>query len=57
VYEDEPFLKAFKLIRENRIGGLLVVECNGQKEIGNISVRDDQFLRVAPEIYKDYRFG
>ncbi|XP_026410769.1 SNF1-related protein kinase regulatory subunit gamma-1-like [Papaver somniferum] len=55
VYEDEPVLKAFKLMREKRIGGLPVVECNGQKALGNISVRDVQFLLAAPEIYKDYR--
>ncbi|KAI3842460.1 hypothetical protein MKX03_035067 [Papaver bracteatum] len=55
VYEDEPVLKAFKLMREKRIGGLPVVECDGQKAIGNISVRDVQFLLAAPEIYKDYR--
>ncbi|KAI3919598.1 hypothetical protein MKX01_018421 [Papaver californicum] len=42
VYEEEPVLKAFKLMREKRIGGLAVVE-------------DVQFLRAAPEIYKDYR--
>ncbi|KAK8590132.1 hypothetical protein V6N12_024515 [Hibiscus sabdariffa] len=55
VHEDEPVLQAFKLIRKNRIGGVRVVESGGRKAIGNISLRDVQFLLTAPEIYRDYR--
>ncbi|KAJ0049409.1 SNF1-related protein kinase regulatory subunit gamma-1 [Pistacia vera] len=55
VYEDEPVLQAFKLMRRYRIGGIPVVESGGNKAIGNISLRDAQFLLTAPEIYHDYR--
>ncbi|KAG4171115.1 hypothetical protein ERO13_A12G189100v2 [Gossypium hirsutum] len=55
VYEDEPVLQAFKLMRKKRIGGIPVIECGGKKAIGNISLRDVQFLLTAPDIYRDYR--
>ncbi|MBA0689400.1 hypothetical protein Goari_007131 [Gossypium aridum] len=55
VYEDEPVLQAFKLMRKKRIGGIPVIECGGKKAIGNISLRDVQFLLTAPDIYCDYR--
>lgn len=53
VYEEEPVLQAFKLMRVKGIGGLPVVESDGRKVIGNISIRDIQFLLTAPEIYKN----
>ncbi|TYG90857.1 hypothetical protein ES288_A12G216400v1 [Gossypium darwinii] len=55
VYEDEPVLQAFKLMRKKRIGGIPVIECGGKKATGNISLRDVQFLLTAPDIYRDYR--
>ncbi|XP_012438996.1 SNF1-related protein kinase regulatory subunit gamma-1 [Gossypium raimondii] len=55
VYEDEPVLQAFKLMRKKRIGGIPVIECGRKKAIGNISLRDVQFLLTAPDIYCDYR--
>ncbi|CAN4087969.1 unnamed protein product [Withania somnifera] len=55
VAEDEPVLQAFKLMRQKGVGGVPVVESGGRKAIGNISIRDIQFLLIAPEIYKDYR--
>ncbi|KAJ7956054.1 SNF1-related protein kinase regulatory subunit gamma-1 [Quillaja saponaria] len=55
VYEDEPVLQAFKLMRKKRIGGLPVIENGGNKAVGNISLRDIQFLLTAPEIYHDCR--
>ncbi|KAK6275943.1 hypothetical protein POUND7_005652 [Theobroma cacao] len=55
VHEDEPVLQAFKLMRKMRIGGIPVVERGGKKAVGNISLRDIQFLLTAPEIYHDYR--
>lgn len=55
MYENEPVLQAFKLMRRKRIGGIPVVESGGNKAIGNISLRDAQFLLTAPEIYHDYR--
>ncbi|GMH31480.1 hypothetical protein Nepgr_033323 [Nepenthes gracilis] len=55
VYEDEPVLQAFKMMRLKGIGGIPVVGRHGRKAVGNISIRDVQFLLIAPEIYKDYR--
>ncbi|KAL2934433.1 SNF1-related protein kinase regulatory subunit gamma-1 [Bienertia sinuspersici] len=55
VYEDESVLQAFRLMRLKGIGGIPVVERHGAKAVGNISVRDIQFLLTAPEIYKDCR--
>ncbi|GAB4860449.1 SNF1- protein kinase regulatory subunit gamma-1 [Ancistrocladus abbreviatus] len=55
VYDDEPVLQAFKMMRLKGIGGIPVVERQGRTAVGNISIRDVQFLLVAPEIYKDYR--
>nr|XP_027122951.1 SNF1-related protein kinase regulatory subunit gamma-1-like [Coffea arabica] len=55
VYEDEPVLQAFKLMRQKGVGGIPVVASNGRKAIGNISIRDIQFLLLAPEIYKEFR--
>lgn len=49
-------LQAFKLMRKKRIGGIPVVESSGSRAVGNISLRDVQFLLTAPEIYHDYRF-
>ena len=42
-------------MRMKGIGGLPVVVKGGKKIIGNISMRDIQFLLVVPEIYKAYR--
>ncbi|XP_051147477.1 SNF1-related protein kinase regulatory subunit gamma-1-like [Andrographis paniculata] len=55
VYEDDPVLQAFKLMGEKGVGGLPVVSNDGNKAVGNISLRDIQFLLIASEIYKDYR--
>ncbi|KAK4256957.1 hypothetical protein QN277_006611 [Acacia crassicarpa] len=55
VYEDEPVLQAFKVMRKKRIGGVPVIERDGDKAVGNISLRDVQFLLTAPEIFHDYR--
>ncbi|KAL8457679.1 hypothetical protein ACS0TY_035520 [Phlomoides rotata] len=55
VYEDDPVLQAFKLMRQNGVGGVPVVASDGSKAVGNISIRDIQFLLMTPEIYKHYR--
>ncbi|XP_047306967.1 SNF1-related protein kinase regulatory subunit gamma-1 [Impatiens glandulifera] len=55
VDEDDPVLQAFKVMRRQGVGAVPVVESNSRIAIGNISIRDIQFLLVAPEIYKDYR--
>ncbi|KAK1351990.1 SNF1-related protein kinase regulatory subunit gamma-1 [Heracleum sosnowskyi] len=55
VCEDEPVLQAFKLMRQKGIGAVPVVESGGGKAIGNIGIRDIQFLLLAPAIYKNHR--
>ena len=55
VGEEEPVLKAFKLMRTKGVGGIPVVDGSGRKAVGNISIRDIQFLLVAPELFKDHR--
>jgi len=49
-------MRAFQLMRKKGIGGLPVVNESGKKAVGNISIRDVQYLLTAPDIYKDYRF-
>ncbi|KAH0462279.1 hypothetical protein IEQ34_009854 [Dendrobium chrysotoxum] len=55
VSEDDSIIKAFQLMRKRRIGGVPVVDNSGNKAIGNISIRDVQYLLTAPEMYKGYR--
>uniref|UniRef100_A0A7N2MMV0 CBS domain-containing protein n=2 Tax=Quercus lobata TaxID=97700 RepID=A0A7N2MMV0_QUELO len=55
VHEDEPVLQAFKLMRKKKIGGIPVIEKGSSRAVGNISLRDVQFLLTAPEIYHDCR--
>lgn len=55
VKEDEPVLKAFELMRKKGIGGVPVVNESGNKAVGNISIRDVQYLFTAPDIYNEYR--
>lgn len=55
VSEDQPVLKAFQLMREKGVGGLPVMDTSGAKAIGNISIRDVQYLLTAPKIYKERR--
>jgi CBS domain-containing protein len=43
-------------MREKGVGGLPVMDTNGAKAIGNISIRDVQYLLTAPKIYKEHRF-
>lgn len=55
VTEDQPVLEAFKLMKAKGVGGVPVVTKGGNHIVGNISMRDVQFLLIAPEIYKNYR--
>ncbi|MCO5573404.1 hypothetical protein L7F22_027175 [Adiantum nelumboides] len=52
VEEDQPVLEAFQFMRKKGIGGMPVVAKGGSQILGNISMRDVQFLLVVPEIYK-----
>ncbi|KAK7265562.1 hypothetical protein RJT34_33183 [Clitoria ternatea] len=55
VYEDEPVLQAFKIMRKNKVGGVPVIERESKRPVGNVRLRDVQFLLTAPEIFHDYR--
>ena len=55
MYGDKPVLQAFNLMRQKGVGGVPIIERDG-KAVGNISIRDVQFLLTAPEIYKDCRY-
>jgi CBS domain-containing protein len=52
VKEDEPILKVLLLMHKKGIGGLLVVDASGKHAVGNISIRDVEYLLTAPKIYK-----
>lgn len=52
VDEDQPVLEAFQLMQTKGAGGVPVVAKGSRRIVGNISMRDVQFLLVAPEIYK-----
>ena len=56
ITEDQPVLKAFQLMREKGVGGLPVMDSRAAKAIGNISIRDVQYILTAPKIYKEHRF-
>jgi len=43
-------------MRKKRVGAVPVIERDSGKAVGNISLRDVQFLLNAPEIYHDYRY-
>jgi CBS domain-containing protein len=43
-------------MREKGVGGLPIMDTSGAKAIGNISIRDIQYLLTAPKIYKEHRF-
>lgn len=55
VFEEDPVLKAFKLMRMKGIGGLPVVDVIGRKAVGNVSIRDAQFLLNTPELFKEHK--
>eukprot|EP00249_Psilotum_nudum_P013454 c24340_g1_i3 orf=304-1608(+) len=48
-------LEAFVLMREKHIGGLPVVEGESRKIIGNISLRDVQFLLLKPTLFEQHK--
>lgn len=52
---DELVLEAFKLMRDNRIGGLPVVEGPSKRIIASLSVRDIRFLLLEPQFFSNFR--
>ncbi|CAI0386806.1 unnamed protein product [Linum tenue] len=55
IQSDELILEAFKLMRDNEIGGLPVVEGPKRKIVGNISIRDIRFLLLKRELFNNFR--
>ncbi|XP_062208716.1 SNF1-related protein kinase regulatory subunit gamma-1-like [Phragmites australis] len=53
VREDEPALKAFRLMRRKGVGGIPVVDETG-KAIGSIMIKDVRHLLTASETNRDY---
>ncbi|TVU36003.1 hypothetical protein EJB05_17913 [Eragrostis curvula] len=54
IREDEPALKAFRLMRRKGVGGIPVVDDSG-KAIGSIMIKDVKHLLTASEANRDYR--
>ncbi|KAL6839959.1 hypothetical protein ACP4OV_029769 [Aristida adscensionis] len=54
VHQDEPALKAFRLMRRKGVGGIPVVDEHG-KAMGSIMIRDVKHLLTASEGNRDYR--
>ncbi|KAF8648603.1 hypothetical protein HU200_064647 [Digitaria exilis] len=54
VREDEPALKAFRLMRRKGVGGIPVVDDSG-KAVGSIMIKDVKHLLTASEANRDYR--
>ncbi|XP_020521439.1 SNF1-related protein kinase regulatory subunit gamma-1-like isoform X1 [Amborella trichopoda] len=55
IKKDELVLAAFKHMKENRIGGVPVIEGSSKKIIGNISIRDVRFLLLNHGLFYDFR--
>ncbi|KAH7299057.1 hypothetical protein KP509_25G070800 [Ceratopteris richardii] len=55
VEEDQPILEAFQLMQKKSVDAVPVVAKGGIHLVGNISMRDIEFLLVVPEIYKTDR--
>jgi len=50
-------LEAFKKMRDNKIGGLPVVEGPRKSIVGNVSIRDIRYLLLRPEMFTNYRYN
>ncbi|XP_010934735.1 SNF1-related protein kinase regulatory subunit gamma-1-like [Elaeis guineensis] len=55
INSDELILEAFKRMKDNKIGGLPVVEGPGRKIVGSLSIRDIKFLLLKPDLFSDFR--
>ncbi|KAL8532538.1 hypothetical protein ACS0TY_008943 [Phlomoides rotata] len=56
VEENELILEAFKKMKDNRIGGLPVIEGETRRILGNVSIRDIRFLLLKPELFANFRY-
>ncbi|KAG1346294.1 Cystathionine beta-synthase, core [Cocos nucifera] len=55
IYSDELILEAFKRMKDNKIGGLPVVEGPTCKIVGSLSIRDIKFLLLKPDLFSNFR--
>ncbi|KAL9276963.1 hypothetical protein ACSQ67_025500 [Phaseolus vulgaris] len=55
IQSNELILEAFKKMRDNKIGGLPVVEGPRKSIVGNVSIRDIRYLLLRPEMFTNYR--
>lgn len=53
---DDLILEAFKLMKDNRVGGLPVVEGPRRKIVGSVSIHDVRFLLLRPELFSSFRW-
>ncbi|KAL6350568.1 hypothetical protein AAG906_019215 [Vitis piasezkii] len=55
IQSNELILEAFKTMKDNKIGGLPVVEGPRKKIVGNVSIRDIRFLLLNPDLFSNFR--
>lgn len=55
IKSDELVLEAFKRMKDNKIGGVPVVEEPGRKIVGNLSIKDIRFLLLQPNLFSNFR--
>lgn len=56
IKSDDLILEAFKCMKDNRIGGLPVVEGPNHKIVGSVSIRDIRFLLLKPGLFSNFRY-
>ncbi|KAL2349290.1 hypothetical protein Fmac_003290 [Flemingia macrophylla] len=54
IQSNELILEAFKRMRDNKIGGLPVVEGPKKKIVGNLSIRDVRYLLLRHELFTNF---
>lgn len=55
VSSDDLILEAFKCMKDNKIGGVPVVERLKRKLVGSVSIRDIRFLLLRPDLFSNFR--
>lgn len=56
VSSDDLILEAFKCMKDNKIGGVPVVERLKRKLVGSVSIRDIRFLLLRPDLFSNFRY-
>ncbi|KAF7809164.1 SNF1-related protein kinase regulatory subunit gamma-1-like [Senna tora] len=55
IQSNELILEAFKKMKDNKIGGIPVIEGSNKKIVGNLSVRDIRYLLLMPDNFSNFR--